>query len=34
MLWIDTVAYDDADSRLRELYDRVEGPDNNADGEC
>jgi uncharacterized peroxidase-related enzyme len=31
MFWIDTVAYDDADARLRKLYDRVKGPDNNVD---
>jgi uncharacterized peroxidase-related enzyme len=31
MPWIDTVSYDDADGRLRKLYDRVKGPDNNVD---
>lgn len=31
MPWIDTVAYDDADSKLKMLYDRVKGPDNNVD---
>ena len=31
MPWIDTIAYDDADGRLRPLYDRVTGPDNNVD---
>ena len=31
MPWIDTVAYDDADARLRKLYDRVTGPNRNVD---
>jgi uncharacterized peroxidase-related enzyme len=31
MPWIDTVAYDDADGKLKILYDRVKGPDNNVD---
>ncbi|MFY0661054.1 MAG: peroxidase-related enzyme [Shimia sp.] len=31
MPWIDTVAYDDADGKLKMLYDRVKGPDNNVD---
>ena len=31
MAWIDTVAYDDADARLRKLYDRVTGPNRNVD---
>ena len=31
MAWIDTVAYDDASDRLKTLYDRVKGPDNNVD---
>ncbi len=31
MPWIDTVAYENADPRLRKLYDRVKGPDNNVD---
>ncbi|MBL4905826.1 MAG: peroxidase-related enzyme [Sneathiella sp.] len=31
MSWIDTVAYDDAKGRLKKLYDRVKGPDNNVD---
>ncbi len=31
MAWIDTVAYDDASDRLKMLYDRVKGPDNNVD---
>lgn len=31
MPWIDTVAYEDADGKLKKLYDRVKGPDNNVD---
>lgn len=31
MPWIDTIAYEDADARLRKLYDRVKGPNNNVD---
>ena len=31
MPWIETVAYEDADSKLKALYDRVKGPDNNVD---
>ena len=31
MPWIDTVAYEDADARLRKLYDRVTGPNRNVD---
>jgi uncharacterized peroxidase-related enzyme len=31
MAWIETVSYDDAEGRLRKLYDRVKGPDNNVD---
>ncbi len=31
MAWIDTISYDDAAGRLRKLYDRVKGPDNNVD---
>ncbi|MGJ8530157.1 carboxymuconolactone decarboxylase family protein [Maritalea sp.] len=31
MPWIDTVAYEDADGKLKRLYDRVKGPDNNVD---
>ncbi len=31
MTWIDTVAYGDATGRLRQLYDRIKGPDNNVD---
>ncbi len=31
MPWIETVPYDEADGRLKKLYDRVKGPDNNVD---
>jgi uncharacterized peroxidase-related enzyme len=31
MTWIKTVAFDDAKGRLRRLYERVRGPDNNVD---
>ena len=31
MPWIETVAYKDADAKLKPLYDRVKGPDNNVD---
>ena len=31
MAWIKTVEYEDANGRLRQLYDRVKGPDNNVD---
>ncbi len=31
MSWIKTIAYADADARLKPLYDRVTGPDNNVD---
>ncbi len=31
MFWIDTVSYADSDGRLRRLYDRVKGPDDNVD---
>jgi uncharacterized peroxidase-related enzyme len=31
MPWIETVAYDESDGRLRQLYDRVKGPDDNVD---
>ncbi|MCP4983517.1 MAG: peroxidase-related enzyme [Gammaproteobacteria bacterium] len=31
MPWIETIAYEDADGHLRQLYDRVKGPDNNVD---
>jgi uncharacterized peroxidase-related enzyme len=29
--WINTISYDDSEGGLRELYDRVKGPDNNVD---
>ena len=31
MAWIDTVSYEDATGKLKTLYDRVKGPDNNVD---
>jgi uncharacterized peroxidase-related enzyme len=31
MTWIATVAYEEAKGRLKTLYDRVKGPDNNVD---
>ena len=31
MPWIKTVAYEDAEGRLKTLYDRVKGPDDNVD---
>jgi len=31
MPWIKTVAYDEAEGRLKRLYDRVKGPDDNID---
>lgn len=31
MTWIDTISYESAKGRLRKLYDRVKGPDNNVD---
>lgn len=31
MSWITTVPYDEADARLKRLYDRVTGPDGNVD---
>lgn len=31
MPWIETIAYKDADEKLKPLYDRVKGPDNNVD---
>jgi len=31
MPWIKTIEYDDATGKLRRLYDRVKGPDNNVD---
>jgi uncharacterized peroxidase-related enzyme len=29
--WINTISYDDSDGELRQLYDRIKGPDNNVD---
>ena len=31
MSWIDTIAYEKADAKLKTLYDRVKGPNNNVD---
>lgn len=31
MSWIKIINYDEADSRLKKLYDKVKGPDNNVD---
>jgi len=31
MTWIKTISYDDATGTLKELYDRIKGPDNNID---
>ena len=31
MSWIETIAYEDADAKLKPLYDRIKGPDNNVD---
>ncbi|MFT6556424.1 carboxymuconolactone decarboxylase family protein [Sneathiella sp.] len=31
MVWIDVVSYENAKGRLKKLYDRVKGPDNNVD---
>jgi uncharacterized peroxidase-related enzyme len=31
MTWITTVAYEEATGKVRELYDRIKGPDNNVD---
>jgi len=31
MTWIATISYDDAEGALRDLYDRIKGPDNNVD---
>lgn len=31
MTWITTIAYESASGRLKKLYDRVKGPDNNID---
>jgi uncharacterized peroxidase-related enzyme len=31
MTWINTISYGDSEGRLRQLYDRVKGPDNKTD---
>ena len=31
MTWIKTIAYEEADGRLLDLYERFKGPDNNVD---
>ena len=31
MSWIDTVDYDESEGELRQLFDRIKGPDNNVD---
>ncbi len=31
MTWIDTISYEGADGVLRQLYDRIKGPENNVD---
>ena len=31
MAWIHTILYDEATGHLKELYDRIKGPDNNVD---
>ena len=31
MTWIKTIPYEETSGRLRKLYDRVKGPDNNVD---
>ena len=31
MTWIETIAYDHAEGKLKRLYDRVKGPDDNVD---
>lgn len=31
MTWIATISYDDAEGALRQLYERIKGPDNNVD---
>ena len=31
MSWIETIAYEDANTKLKALYDRVKGPNNNVD---
>ena len=31
MTWITTISYDDAEGKLKQLYNRIKGPDNNVD---
>jgi uncharacterized peroxidase-related enzyme len=31
MTWIKTISYDDASGKLKKLYERIKGPDNNVD---
>ena len=31
MSWIQIIQYDQADAKLKKIYDRVKGPDNNVD---
>ena len=31
MAWIETISYDEAEGRLRQLYDRIKGPGDNVD---
>ena len=31
MTWIKTISYDDATGKVKELYERIKGPDNNVD---
>lgn len=31
MTWINTISYEDSEGQLRQLYNRVKGPDNNVD---
>ena len=31
MAWINVISYDDAEGKVKTLYDRVKGPDNNVD---
>lgn len=31
MTWINTIAYEEASGRVKKLYDRIKGPDNNVD---
>ncbi|MFZ9021260.1 MAG: alkylhydroperoxidase, partial [Paracoccaceae bacterium] len=31
MSWIDTISYEESSGKLRKLYDRIKGPENNVD---